>query len=413
MPNTFARRFGSCQLLLAVLAASTDPAVAADERAQRVDYLSLARGVVPVALEGAAKALRVGMEQALLAIDGNDGGFSLTPKPGGADTRIVFVYKLPAPTSFEQFAIPNILETPSPSQTFVRKVEIAGSDSGAGGPFRTLASATLTTHSAPGQRTTLAAVADMPVRWIRLSLEGGIDVQRDKTFFEFSEIAGYGHQQPVPMSTTFSGQWKGPGVVLELHQDGAQVTGCYDRDGHLTGTVSGNLLRATGQSRPAGIKSVFLLALGEQDEITGVRSTNGAPFRLYSGSVAPGLRTECSRQAAPPLGCGAVIHGIEFDFDSATIRPQSDPLLDVLSDGLKSSTAAQITVVGHTSSEGSDAYNDDLSYRRAQAVATAAAARGVDPARITARGRGERQPIADNSTEAGRSLNRRVEVVCQ
>jgi OmpA-OmpF porin, OOP family len=72
-----------------------------------------------------------------------------------------------------------------------------------------------------------------------------------------------------------------------------------------------------------------------------------------------------------------------------------------------------MTVVGHTSSEGSDAYNQELSQRRAESVAAALAARGIDAVSLSAKGAGENQPIADNTTEAGRSLNRRVEIVCR
>ncbi len=399
-------------LWLAALLASVRP-TAADGRQERVDYLSFAQGALPVALDGAAKELGVGMEQALLAIDGDAGGFSLTPRPGTAETRIAFVYKLPALTTFNAFAVPNVFETPSPSQTFVRTLEIAGSDSGPAGPFRILARATLTSHPAKGQTTSIPVTAEASVRWVRVSLGGGIDLQRDKTFFEFSEILGYGHQEPVALSNGFSGRWKGRGVLLELKQVDARVTGCYDGLGDLRGTVSGNLLRATGTSPSGGIPSVFVLAVGDEGEITGVRSTNGAPFRLYNGEAAPEARTECAEQEVPPLGCGSVIHGITFDFDSAIIRPESDLLLDALATGLKASTEAAITVVGHTSSEGSDGYNDTLSQHRAEAVVAAMGARGIDPGRIAAKGHGEKEPIADNATEAGRSLNRRVAIVCR
>jgi outer membrane protein OmpA-like peptidoglycan-associated protein len=250
------------------------------------------------------------------------------------------------------------------------------------------------------------------VRWVRVSLEGGLDIQRPKTFFEFSEIIGYGSQEPVPLAASFSGKWKGRGVLLELKQEGAQVTGCYDGDGVLDGTVSGNVLRAVGRSG-AGIPSVFVLAVEDNGGITGVRSTNGAPVRLYAGDAAPDARTGCAARDVPPLGCGAIIHGITFDFDSATIRPGSEDLLDALSAGLKASSAAQFVVVGHTSSEGTDAYNDTLSLHRAEAVVTAMTDRGVAAGRLSAEGRGEKQPIADDTTEAGRSLNRRVEIGCR
>ncbi|HEU0223369.1 MAG TPA: OmpA family protein, partial [Paracoccaceae bacterium] len=69
-----------------------------------------------------------------------------------------------------------------------------------------------------------------------------------------------------------------------------------------------------------------------------------------------------------------------------------------------------VDVIGHTDSTGSDAYNQQLSERRAQAVDNALARRGVNPARIESAGYGETQPIASNATPAGRAQNRRVEV---
>ena len=399
-------------LLCALLVVTLRLPAAMAEEVQRVDLLNLAQGAVPVAIEGAAKGLGISMNEALRAIDGDSGGFVLTPKPGGMDTTIVFVYELPALTTFEAFAVPNILETPSPSQTFIRAVTIFGSDTGRDGPFKELASATLATHPKKGETTIFPATIRKPVRWVRVAMAGGIRIERDKTFFEFSEIIGYGDQEQVPLSHAFSGKWKGRGMKLELKQDGVRVSGCYDGEGDLNGTASGNLLHATGKTRKSGIVSAFVLSVGSDNEIIGVRSTNGAPFRLYSGDAAPALRTECSERAVAPIGCGSVIHGIHFDFDSATIRPESGAYLDALYDGLQSSTAASVMVIGHTSSEGLDTYNEELSQRRAEAVAAALLTRGIDAKRVSAQGRGEKHPIADNASEAGRSLNRRVEIEC-
>ena len=406
------RHFALKCLLLLVIAAQVAP-ISAEVHQQRVDYLSLAQGAVPVVFEGNTQALRVGMEQALLAIDGDEVGYALTPKPGDAETRIVFIYKLPGLTTFNEFGVPNVLETPSPSQTFFRKIEIAGSDSGQEGVFQVLASGTLETHATKGQMTTFPVVVEKPVQWVKLTLEGGIDIQRDRTFFEFSEIIGYGTQAPVPLSEAFNGKWKGRGVLLELKQEGVRVSGCYDGVGDLNGTVSGNLLHATGKTRKGGIPSAFVLAVDDRGGITGVQSVNGAPFRIYSGEATPGIKTECSEQQVQPLGCGSIVHGIHFDFDSATIKPESDRLLEALADGLLASATPAITVIGHTSSEGPDEYNDQLSQRRAEAVVTALGSRGISAERISAQGRGERQPMADNTTEAGRSLNRRVEIACR
>ncbi len=244
-----------------------------------------------------------------------------------------------------------------------------------GGGFALLASATLAVHERADELTALT-LGGKPaaVRWIKVRLSG---------------------------------------VLVELRQEGATVTGCYDTDGgELHGTVSGNVLRAVGVDPGDKVKSSFILAVGGDGGLRGLRSTNGAPFRPYQGPVAPaGTRTKCS--APPPrLGCGAVIHAINFDFDSALIRSESEPVLKQLHAGLAGERTASIVIEGHTSSEGAAAHNLDLSRRRAQAVVDDLVARGLDRKRIRATGKGSAAPIAPNTDEAGRSLNRRVEVQC-
>ena len=101
---------------------------------------------------------------------------------------------------------------------------------------------------------------------------------------------------------------------------------------------------------------------------------------------------------------------VSFDFNKADIKPAFRPSLDKLADVLIKYDRTVVHVVGHTDSIGSDAYNMDLSRRRAQAVGDYLMDRGVPPARVRTEGRGESEPRATNDTEAGRQLNRRVEI---
>ena len=378
-----------------------------------IDYLSFARGVIPVAISADAEALKTGYEQALSSIDGNPAPFVLTLKPGDPDTSTEFVFELPASTTFSSFAVPNISETPSPSQTFVSRVEVFGSIEGPDTAFDLLAATDLMTHDEKGLITEFDANQELAVKWVKLVLSGGIDVQREKTFFEFSEIQGFGKQESVAMSERLTGKWKGRGVLIELHQDGAVVSGCYDRTGDLNGAVTGNMLYASGIDRNDGVFSTFVLTVTPDGSINGVRSTNGAPFRIYSGDPAPkGTVTGCSEPGKSTLGCGDIVYGIQFDFDSADIKFESEQVLSNLFEGLSETPNAVIVIEGHTSSEGSEIYNQQLSERRAQAVVDNLIARGLDRSRITAAGKGESEAIASNADEAGRALNRRVEVNC-
>lgn len=101
---------------------------------------------------------------------------------------------------------------------------------------------------------------------------------------------------------------------------------------------------------------------------------------------------------------------ITFATDQSSIRSDFFSTLNSVSKVIAEFDQTVVLVEGHTDSTGSDAYNDQLSVQRAVSVGNYLAAQGVSASRIDARGYGERQPIADNSTEQGRAANRRVEI---
>jgi len=97
-----------------------------------------------------------------------------------------------------------------------------------------------------------------------------------------------------------------------------------------------------------------------------------------------------------------------FDFDKAVLKSADQAELDALAVSVKGIDLEMLIAVGHTDAIGTDAYNLGLSKRRAEAVKTYLVSKGVDAKRIRTEGRGKTQPVADNSTEEGRALNRRV-----
>lgn len=101
---------------------------------------------------------------------------------------------------------------------------------------------------------------------------------------------------------------------------------------------------------------------------------------------------------------------ITFNTDSATIQPQFRSSLDEVAATFNRYPESYIDVIGHTDSRGSEAYNQDLSERRANSVGNYLAGRGVMPARLAAFGQGENEPVASNDTAEGRAANRRVEL---
>lgn len=379
----------------------------------RIDYLTFAEGAVPISIGGLGAEMGPNAESQIQWIDGDatPRGFISTE-----DMEVVteFTYELPSLTTFDRFAVPEVGEVPSAFTTFTRSVEVLGSSVGPDSGFELLASATLETHEGRGQVTELTMAAMPGVRWIKLRLQGGIENLEDRMGFQFSEIIGNGTQEPRPLSDQFSGAWDSQYVKMELQQEGVLVSGCYDSQGELEGTVEGNILRARGVDRGgAQTVSLFILTVLKDGTLTGVRSTNGGPFGLYTGPAVEDVpRLTCGDPPQPSLGCGSVIHGINFGFDSADILPTSEPILNELFSGLAGDGSATITIEGHTSNEGSNDYNQTLSERRAQAVVDDLVRRGIDGSRLSAVGKGEAEPIAPNSNENGRSLNRRVEIEC-
>ena len=101
---------------------------------------------------------------------------------------------------------------------------------------------------------------------------------------------------------------------------------------------------------------------------------------------------------------------ITFQTDSATVNTAFNDTLVSVGLVLKKFNKTVVDVTGHTDNTGSDAHNQDLSQRRAVAVATIIANQGVDQRRFYIEGKGESDPIASNANEAGRSQNRRVEI---
>ncbi len=106
-----------------------------------------------------------------------------------------------------------------------------------------------------------------------------------------------------------------------------------------------------------------------------------------------------------------VLRGVNFKTASAELLEESYYVLEQVFNSLEAYPEVRVEIAGHTDDQGSNDYNLALSYDRAKAVVNYLVMRGIDPARLVARGYGEERPIADNSTPEGRAKNRRVEVV--
>jgi OOP family OmpA-OmpF porin len=130
-------------------------------------------------------------------------------------------------------------------------------------------------------------------------------------------------------------------------------------------------------------------------------------------AAAPAPAAVAPRPAAPPPAAATkVTYAADafFDFDKSVLKTEGKAKLDDLVGKLKGINLEVIIAVGHTDSVGSDAYNQKLSVKRSDAVKAYLVTKGIEKNRVYTEGKGEKQPVADNKTSAGRSKNRRVEI---
>jgi outer membrane protein OmpA-like peptidoglycan-associated protein len=164
--------------------------------------------------------------------------------------------------------------------------------------------------------------------------------------------------------------------------------------------------------------------------VIGAATGDGSARRAAAGAVIGGtagalIGQQLDRQAAElrrQLGDNVDIRNtgqeliltlpqdLLFATDSATLRPDLQNDLRVISTNLVNFPRSDVIVVGHTDNTGSAAYNQSLSERRAGSVAQVLRSQGVASNRIQTQGRGLTQPVANNNTPAGRAQNRRVEI---
>jgi outer membrane protein OmpA-like peptidoglycan-associated protein len=167
-----------------------------------------------------------------------------------------------------------------------------------------------------------------------------------------------------------------------------------------------------GQARAAAARARQEVAQAEQERNRIVLETRERETQRAQSELA-NTRQELRDLQAKQTERGMIVTlgDVLFDSGRATLKPGADRALDRLAQFLKANPKTRVVVEGHTDSVGSDAYNQELSERRAQAVTEALSERGVSTDQYVARGLGKAYPIASNDTSAGRQQNRRVEIV--
>jgi outer membrane protein OmpA-like peptidoglycan-associated protein len=182
--------------------------------------------------------------------------------------------------------------------------------------------------------------------------------------------------------------------------------------GAIIGTVSGAALGAVINHKNRG-KGALIGAVGGGLAGTGVGYYMDKQAKDLEKQLQPEIqRGEISveKRASDNALLVSMTSTTGFDTNSAVLKPGYTTTLNKISRVLNQYGKTTVSVIGHTDSVGSDAYNQTLSEKRAQSVMDYFAGQNVNPLRLESYGRGETEPRADNSTEAGRQLNRRVEL---
>jgi outer membrane protein OmpA-like peptidoglycan-associated protein len=142
----------------------------------------------------------------------------------------------------------------------------------------------------------------------------------------------------------------------------------------------------------------------------GVGALTGGSVGLYLDKQAKELEKVAETKRTENGILVEMKNDILFDVDSADLKAEAVAQLVQVGDIVAKYSDDHVLVEGHTDASGSDRYNEQLSLRRAGAVKTVLASRGVQEGQITVAGLGESRPVADNGTAEGRARNRRVEL---
>lgn len=188
------------------------------------------------------------------------------------------------------------------------------------------------------------------------------------------------------------------------------LNGCAALNKKETGAVSGAILggaagAAVGRANGSTAKGAILGAA--------VGGAIGAVIGHQMDQQAKEIDQQVAGAKVERVGEGIQVtfeSGLLFDFDSDQVKPTAAANLRNLAASLSKYPGSDLLIVGHTDSKGEDAYNQALSERRARATSAYLTSQGVALARLRTAGRGEAEPVGDNSSETGQATNRRVEV---
>ena len=189
----------------------------------------------------------------------------------------------------------------------------------------------------------------------------------------------------------------------------ATLSGCDTMTPEQRGATTGAVIGAVaGQVVGGNTKSTSIgAALGGLGGYVWSRQMEDKKRQMEQATAGTG--TVVTQTADNQLKL-SIPNDISFATGKHDIQARLMPILDQFAQGLNQQPSMEVRIVGHTDNTGSDAINNPLSVNRAQSARDYLVSRGVAVSRISIDGRGSREPIADNSTEAGRARNRRIDI---
>jgi len=387
------------------------PAVPAPPVAERMDLLDLANGAVVL-----SKSSEYGGGQwsAMALLDGTPtlGWCSADKAPFPHEILI----ELARPASIESI----VFDAAQTQETgfagiSAKNVEVWASNVSPTEGFTQVLQAELP----KGMRQEFKLTAPTAARWLKLVVRSNWG---NSTYTELMELEAYGQPLPGPVAQApLSGTYNTNYGLIQFDQNGNVVKGCYyEGSGIFNGTTDGRVaLLEWRQNQGAKVGTALMILAAKGDLINGFWYQNGNLAGSWNGTRAkPGEDARCQlemKSSAIASGIGqtgrVITYGILFDIASDKIKPESTPTLTEVLNLLNSQPTMSLGIEGHTDAQGNDAYNLDLSQRRAQSVVAWLSSQGVAPTRLSATGFGKTKPVSDNATPQGRALNRRVELV--
>lgn len=239
-----------------------------------------------------------------------------------------------------------------------------------------------------------------------------------------AESGDFPYLMPLPGSKPGDSSHEDGPMLVAVAQDSdeqqAVGSGSYKKDYTAPEGMS-TLLFATAY-HDALTKAGWTIVQQSQDlhqsdaALTAHYTANGRDIWAYLHNAAGEYEIRVADAGAEDFGkeldsaCHVALYGIHFDFNKATLRPDSDPVLQKVLSLLNARPALTLEVQGHTDNVGGADYNQKLSEARARTVVAWLTAKGIAAGRLSAHGYGLTKPVADNDSDEGRAKNRRVEL---